>query len=90
MVKLMFCVVRRVDIDETEFHRYWREEHGPLVTSHAATLRIARYVQSHTAHPGINAVLAAGREAPAPYDGVAELWFERPRRPGGGVDAGRG
>jgi uncharacterized protein (TIGR02118 family) len=76
MVKLMFCVVRRSDVAEPEFHRYWREEHGPLVISHAATLRIARYVQSHTAQPSLNLALAATRGAPSAYDGVAELWFE--------------
>jgi uncharacterized protein (TIGR02118 family) len=76
MVKLMFCLVRRPDLDQAAFHRYWREEHAPLVATHAATLHIRRYVQSHTLGGGVNAALAAGRGAPMPYDGVAELWLD--------------
>jgi uncharacterized protein (TIGR02118 family) len=76
MVKLLFCLVRRSDLDEAAFHRYWQDEHGPLVRTHAAALGIRRYVQSHAAHPAFSAALAATREAPAGYDGVAELWLD--------------
>ena len=38
MVKLVFCLHRRADIDEAEFHRYWREVHGPLAASFAPVL----------------------------------------------------
>jgi uncharacterized protein (TIGR02118 family) len=76
MVKLVFCLSRRPELTEEEFHRIWRDEHAPLVRSHAAALGIRRYVQSHTAHPSLNAALAATRDAPIHYDGVAELWFD--------------
>jgi uncharacterized protein (TIGR02118 family) len=76
MVKLIFCLRRRPDISEEEFHRYWREEHAPLVTSHASVLGIRRYVQLHTVSTAINDVLAVSRHAPEAYDGVAELWFD--------------
>jgi uncharacterized protein (TIGR02118 family) len=76
MVKLVFCLSRRPELTEEEFHRIWRDEHAPLVRSHAAALGIKRYVQSHTAHSELNAALAATRDAPIHYDGVAELWFE--------------
>jgi uncharacterized protein (TIGR02118 family) len=76
MVKLVFCLNRRSDVTEEEFHRLWRDEHAPLVRSHAGALGIRRYVQSHTAHPSVNGALAAARDAPADYDGVAELWFD--------------
>jgi uncharacterized protein (TIGR02118 family) len=76
MIKLMFCVHRRPDIDEAEFHRYWLEEHGPLVASLAEVLGIARYVQAHGTAPALGAALAATRDAPEAFDGVAELWFE--------------
>src|ERR1700734_2839387 len=33
MVKLVYCVRRREDVAEDEFHRYWLDEHGPLVRS---------------------------------------------------------
>ena len=76
MVKLVFCLRRRTDISEMEFHRYWREEHGPLVARHAPALGIRRYVQLHTLSGPLNTMLAATREAPEAFDGVAELWFD--------------
>lgn len=76
MVKLVFCLRRRPDITEEEFHRYWRHEHGPLVVRHAAALGIRRYVQLHTRPGPVNAMLTAGRGAPEAFDGVAELWFD--------------
>jgi uncharacterized protein (TIGR02118 family) len=78
MVKLIFCLRRRDDITEEEFHRYWRHEHGPLVERHASTLGIRRYVQLHTTSAPVNDLLASTRHAPPPYDGVAELWFDDP------------
>jgi uncharacterized protein (TIGR02118 family) len=76
MVKLIFCLRRREDISEEEFHRYWRHEHGPLVTRHAPVLGIRRYVQVHTVAGPVNTMLAATRGGPEAYDGVAELWFD--------------
>ncbi len=78
MVKLVFCLRRRPDITEQEFHRYWREEHGPLVVRHAPALRIRRYVQLHTVPGAVNDLLAASRQSPEAYDGVAEFWFDGP------------
>jgi uncharacterized protein (TIGR02118 family) len=75
MIKLVFCVRRRADIDEAEFHRYWRDAHGPLVASKAEVLGILRYVQVHLDPAAPNAMLAETRGAPEPYDGLAELWF---------------
>jgi uncharacterized protein (TIGR02118 family) len=76
VVKLVFCLHRRSDIDEDEFHRYWREVHGPLATSLAPVLGIRRYVQLHTIPGGFSHSLGAGRGAPEHFDGVAELWFD--------------
>jgi uncharacterized protein (TIGR02118 family) len=76
MVKLIFCVRRHPEIDADEFHRYWRDVHGPLVTSLAPTLGIRRYVQAHTLGTPLNDMLAATRDAPERFDGVAELWFD--------------
>jgi uncharacterized protein (TIGR02118 family) len=76
VVKLVFCVRRRTDIDAAEFHRYWRDVHGPLVASVASALRIRRYVQVHTLTTPLNDLLAATRQAPESFDGVAELWFD--------------
>jgi uncharacterized protein (TIGR02118 family) len=76
MVKLIFCLRRRPDVTEEEFHRYWRDEHGPLVARHGPALGIRRYVQLHTVSGPVNDLLAATRHAPEAYDGVAELWFD--------------
>jgi len=76
MVKLVFCLRRRPDVTEEEFHRYWREEHSPLVVRHASTLGIRRYVQLHTVSGPLNALLAGTRGGPEAFDGVAELWFD--------------
>lgn len=78
MIKLTFCLHRLPSLSREEFQRYWREQHAPLVASHAATLRIRRYVQMHSLADGdpVNAGLRASRGGPEDYDGVAELWWD--------------
>src|SRR5882762_331651 len=76
MIKLTFAARRRDDIDPAEFHRYWRDEHGPLVRSFQAVLGIRRYVQVHRIETPLNDALRASRDALEPFDGVAELWWD--------------
>ena len=76
MIKLVFCLRRRDDVPAEEFHRYWLEEHGPLVARHAEALGIRRYQQVHQVLPELSTALGASRAAPEPFDGVAELWWE--------------
>ena len=76
MIKLIFCARRLSHLSREEFQRYWRETHGPLVRGHAAELRIRRYVQAHTLDHPATAGLRASRDAPEPFDGVAELWWD--------------
>jgi uncharacterized protein (TIGR02118 family) len=62
-VKNVEFAVRRRDLEVGEFHRYWREHHGPLA---ARIAPIRRYVQSHaTDDPRTRA-----------YDGIASTWFD--------------
>lgn len=75
MVKLVFCLRRKEGLSLEAFQRTWREEHAPLVEQHAAALGIVRYVQTHTRPSPVADAVRAGRGAPEPYDGVAELWF---------------
>ncbi|MGH9273461.1 MAG: EthD domain-containing protein [Acidimicrobiales bacterium] len=75
MIKLVFNIRRRSDIEPAEFYRYWKDEHGPLVRSVAETLGIVRYVQSHTIDTPLNDLLRASRDTEPRYDGVAELWW---------------
>ncbi len=76
MLKLLFCLRRLPHLSREEFQRYWIERHGPLVRSHAATLGIRRYVQTHTLTHPLNVALQASRGGPEEYDGVAELWWD--------------
>jgi uncharacterized protein (TIGR02118 family) len=77
VIKLVFCLRRKDGLSLAEFQEYWLNTHGPLVRSHAKTLRIRRYVQTHTLDdPASQAGLAGSRGAPEGYDGVAELWWD--------------
>lgn len=76
MIKIVMCVRRRPEVEEAEFHRYWLEQHGPLVKSLADATGALRYVQSHTIAPQRNEGLRRGRGTAAGYDGIAEVWFE--------------
>ena len=76
MIKLTFAVRRRADIEAEEFHRYWRDEHGPLVRSFQPILGMRRYVQNHRLETPLNDVLRASRNALEPFDGTAELWWD--------------
>ena len=76
MVKLVFCVHRLPNLTLPEFQTYWRDTHAPLVARHADTLRICRYVQTHTIDSPVNAALQATRGGPEGYDGVAEVWWD--------------
>jgi len=76
MVKLTFCVRRLASMAPDVFHRYWREQHGPLVLRHAEALGMRRYVQSHALGGGVSDGLRASRGAAAPFDGIAEAWWD--------------
>jgi len=73
VVKLVFCLHRRPDVDEAAFHRYWRDVHGPMAASYAPVLGIRKYVQLHTMAGPVTDAISADRGAPGYFDGVAEL-----------------
>jgi len=76
MIKLTFCLVRLPSLSREAFQAYWYDTHGPLVASVAEALQIRRYVQMHSLPTEASVGLRASREAPAEFDGVAELWFD--------------
>ena len=76
MIKLVYCIRKRADVSEEEFHRYWLEEHGPRVRRHAKALGADRYVQSHNLRAPINDALAASRGMGPAHDGITELWWK--------------
>ena len=76
IIKLVYCLTKRDDIDPDRFYRYWLEEHGPLVESVAEAIGASRCVQSHTILPELNELMIESRGLQAPYDGVTKVWWE--------------
>jgi uncharacterized protein (TIGR02118 family) len=76
MIKLTFCLVRLPHLSREAFQAYWWNTHGPLVASVAGTLKIRRYVQLHSLPAEANDGARASRQAPAEFDGVAQLWWD--------------
>ena len=76
MIKLVYCVRKRQELPDEEFHRYWLEQHGPLVRSFAEAIHARKYVQSHTVQPELNAAIARSRGLSPAYDGVTEVWWD--------------
>lgn len=78
MIKLTFCLRRRPDLSVEEFHRYWRDEHGPLVKARAEVLGMHKYQQVHTVdEPELHAALQQRNGgAPPAFDGIAEVWVD--------------
>ena len=76
MIKLNFCLHRRAGLSREAFLDYWFNKHAPLVARHRNVLRIRRYVQTHGHDPAIDSTLRESRGGPAPFDGVAQLWWD--------------
>jgi uncharacterized protein (TIGR02118 family) len=77
MIRLNFPLRRLPNLPRADFQRYWREQHGPLVASVARTLRVRRYVQSHTVDDPLYDGLRTQRTGMhEPFDGIASLWWD--------------
>jgi uncharacterized protein (TIGR02118 family) len=88
MIKLVFCVRRRPELDFDEFRRYWLESHAPLVRRLRARIpQMKRYVQSHLIPGPASDGVRASRGAAEPYDGITEVWFDGLEALGGGSAA---
>jgi uncharacterized protein (TIGR02118 family) len=76
MIKLVYVIARRADVPAAKFYDYWRNTHAPLVAKHAKTLRLRKYVQSHTldvpAYDGAWQV----RGMKPPVAGITEVWWD--------------
>jgi uncharacterized protein (TIGR02118 family) len=79
LLKLTFCLRRLPALSRAQFHDYWLNRHGPLVRRLQPALGMSRYVQVHRLEEALDEKLGGGmrrvREAPEPYDGIAELWW---------------
>lgn len=76
MIKITFCLKRLPSLTRAAFHDYWLNQHAPLVQRHREVLRIRRYVQLHSGFDEFSDKLRALRDAPEPFDGVAQLWWQ--------------
>jgi uncharacterized protein (TIGR02118 family) len=69
MVKTIWFLKRRSDMSTADFHRYWRETHGPLFCSSPAVRRyVLRYEQNHATPE--NAAMSDEE-----FDGASVMWF---------------
>ena len=80
MIKITFCLTRKSGMTREAFQDYWINNHAPLVKSVREPWHIARYVQLHTGTFDMTDAVRVARsgtlaEAPAIYDGVAQLWW---------------
>jgi uncharacterized protein (TIGR02118 family) len=67
VIKLICFVRRKPGMTADEFHRYWREEHGPLVARTKMGSHVLRYEQNH--------VVRLNDDGDG-FDGVTVQWFE--------------
>ena len=65
MLKMVFLIHKRPDMDADEFHSYWRKTHSRIVGKIPG---LRKYVQNH-------ATMAPDSSTP-PYDGFSEMWFD--------------
>jgi uncharacterized protein (TIGR02118 family) len=78
IIKLCFFGSHNPELSREESALYWRMHHGPLVRSLARAVRIKRYLQVHSLETPLNEALRAPRgEMAEPFDGNAELWYDR-------------
>jgi uncharacterized protein (TIGR02118 family) len=69
MVKVIFLMKFRRDLDPDEVRRWWREDHGALALRN---MGMRRYVQNHFQAP----VGAEHAEGGLDFDGCVEVWFD--------------
>jgi uncharacterized protein (TIGR02118 family) len=66
MIKVVYCISKKVGLTDEEFFRYWEHVHGPIG---ARIPRLRRLVQNRR-------LTVTGDRYRANYDGMAELWFD--------------
>ena len=79
-IKLAVVIKRREGMSFDEFDHYWNHIHGAIVTAVPEfTRHVRRYVQAHWV-PGYSGAGDASKLTTqwrrAPFDGIAELWFD--------------
>ena len=70
MIKLICFLRRKPGMSEADFHKHWREVHGPLVKSTKSGQYAIAYEQNHRVDAAVLAQMGA-----ADYDGVTIQWY---------------
>jgi hypothetical protein len=76
MIKLIQCVRARSAIPKVEFQRQW-QEYGEQLSALATELGAVRIVLDTTLSIEVNQRLLQERGSMEPFDGVAEIWWDR-------------
>jgi uncharacterized protein (TIGR02118 family) len=69
VIKVFFVLRRRPDVSPEQFHDYWKNTHGPLVSKVPGLIH---YVQHHT----ISVPRPEYSNDDPPIDGLVETWWE--------------
>jgi uncharacterized protein (TIGR02118 family) len=77
MIKIVVLLRRLPHLSTEEFLRFWLEEHGPLVRSHAKARRFCKYIQVHPTAPEVLGAIVERRQGqPLGCDGIAEIYWD--------------
>lgn len=72
LLKVSCLLTRRADLTYEEFLAYWTEKHTPMLAKPAPDgPKVYRYIQLHPISQTVPDLQTA------PYDGVAEIWFDK-------------
>ena len=76
MIKLIQCVRSRAAAPKTEFQQQW-QAYGKQLSALATELGAVRIVLNTTLSIEVNRRLLQERGSLEPFDGVAEIWWDR-------------
>jgi uncharacterized protein (TIGR02118 family) len=72
MIKLSILIKRKPELSLDQFRAHWKDIHGPLFSSQPEVKRyVKKYVQVHSTGKHLEQFPVA------PFDGIAEIWFEK-------------
>ena len=77
MERICYAIRRLPNLSLEQFQSHWLEKHGPLAGRNLRAVGAQRYAQVHTLDDPLNEVLRASRGCIEPFDGIAEILWDR-------------